>query len=70
MNELIIRVATVGDDREVSTLLDASYSTLLRGHYKNELLIVALPLMTKANPHLLASGIACGGDLSLMRRCR
>ncbi len=73
MNELIIRIAAVGDDREVSALLDASYSTLLQGHYKNELLVVVLPLMTKANPHLLASGtyyvaktadeecIGCGG---------
>jgi GNAT superfamily N-acetyltransferase len=73
MNELIIRIATVADDREVSALLDASYSTLLRGHYKNESLVVALPLMTKANPHLLASGtyyvaktadeecVGCGG---------
>jgi N-acetylglutamate synthase-like GNAT family acetyltransferase len=55
MTEFIVRIATAADDTGVSALLDASYSTLLRGHYENELLAVALPQMTKADPHLLAS---------------
>jgi GNAT superfamily N-acetyltransferase len=57
----------------VSELLSASYPVLLAQDYDPRLLSVALPLMTKANPLLLASGtyyvavagsgaiIGCGG---------
>jgi N-acetylglutamate synthase-like GNAT family acetyltransferase len=60
-----VRVATPDDAAVVSALLDASYSTLLQSHYEPALLTVALPLMTRANPALLASGtyyIAETGD--------
>ena len=73
MGSFTVRIATAGDEAAVSSLLDASYSHLLRHHYAPELLIVALPLMTRANPALLACGtyyvaeasdgqaIGCGG---------
>jgi N-acetylglutamate synthase-like GNAT family acetyltransferase len=68
-----VRVSTPSDADAVSTLLAASYSTLLASHYEKELLDRALPFMTKANPKLLASGtfyvaqsrpgglVGCGG---------
>jgi N-acetylglutamate synthase-like GNAT family acetyltransferase len=54
-------------------LLAASYSSLLADHYDSDTLIRALPILTKANPTLLASGtyyvaesepdnlVGCGG---------
>lgn len=68
-----IRVAKPGDFEAVSRLLLASYSTLLTNHYDADLLKIALPFMTRANPDLLASGtwyvaeskaetlVGCGG---------
>jgi N-acetylglutamate synthase-like GNAT family acetyltransferase len=68
-----VRVADPGDDKSVSDLLSASYPALLAQDYDPRLLSAALPLMTKANPRLLASGtyyvavngsggiIGCGG---------
>jgi N-acetylglutamate synthase-like GNAT family acetyltransferase len=68
-----LRVATATDSEQVSALLHASYSSLLRVDYPADLLLRALPLMTKANPRLLGSGkylvaetvdgqiIGCGG---------
>lgn len=67
-----IRVATPEDAEAVSGVLNASYSTLYRGWYEDEMLVKALPAMTRANPALLASGryfvvelgakvVACGG---------
>ncbi len=68
-----IRVATETDFDAVCKLLSASYPALLAEHYDASLLSLALPLMTKANPQLLASGTfyiaesrgysitACGG---------
>jgi N-acetylglutamate synthase-like GNAT family acetyltransferase len=68
-----IRVAVPSDLDAVSALLVASYSSLLTAHYSSDTLASALPLMTKANPKLLASGtyyvaekesgglIGCGG---------
>lgn len=67
-----IRVARPEDFEALSSLLLASYSTLLAGHYDHDLLETALPFMTRANPALLASGtyyvaesgndvIGCGG---------
>jgi N-acetylglutamate synthase-like GNAT family acetyltransferase len=73
MREFTVKVATAQDEVVVSSLLEASYTDLLRSHYAAELLAAALPLMTKANPRLLASGtyyiantasgltIGCGG---------
>lgn len=51
-----IRVATPDDRLAVSSLFEASYPTLLRRHYLSSLLAVALPLLTRANPMLLACG--------------
>lgn len=68
-----IRIATPDDADAVGALLAASYPALLAGRYDPETLARALPLMTKANPKLLASGsyyiaagdvgdvIGCGG---------
>ena len=68
-----VRKATSADRDAVHSILDASYSLLLRSHYAPELLDAALPAMTAANPSLLASGtyyiaeardgraIGCGG---------
>ncbi len=68
-----LRVAEPKDSLAVSSLLEASYTKLLVIGYEPELMARALPLMTKANPQLLASGnfyvvqsqpghlIGCGG---------
>jgi N-acetylglutamate synthase-like GNAT family acetyltransferase len=72
MPPLELRIATPGDARAVSGVLQASYSTLYRGWYGDAVLDRALPAMTRANPLLLASGryfvvefdrkvVACGG---------
>jgi N-acetylglutamate synthase-like GNAT family acetyltransferase len=51
-----IRAARPADFDAVSAVLLASYTTLLVGYYDRDLLDQALPLMTKSNPTLLASG--------------
>ncbi|HBK92469.1 MAG TPA: GNAT family N-acetyltransferase [Parvularcula sp.] len=67
-----LRIARPDDANRVQDVLAASYSTLYRGWYRDEILAAALPLMTRARPELLASGryflcqwqgraIACGG---------
>lgn len=68
-----IRAADPDDFRAVSSLLTASYTQLLAADYESDLMARALPLMTRANPQLLASGtfyvvenragdlIGCGG---------
>ena len=68
-----IRTATLKDAEVVTTLLTACYPVLMKGAYDAEVLACALPLMTKANPKLLASDtfyvaqsndgriIGCGG---------
>jgi N-acetylglutamate synthase-like GNAT family acetyltransferase len=68
-----IRVARPVDTDAVSTLLVASYSSLLIGWYDSDTLRRALPQLTKANPTLLASStyyvaecaagelVGCGG---------
>lgn len=72
MPPLKVRIATPDDARAISGVLSASYSTLYRGWYEDEVLARALPAMTRANPALLASGryfvveldgrvAACGG---------
>src|SRR5262245_27357402 len=69
----LIRVARPADSDAVSALLVASYSILLAARYDSNTLGRALPIMTKANPTLLASGtyyvaegepgnlVGCGG---------
>lgn len=68
-----VRPATPDDAAAVSAVLDASYRTLFRGWYPDDLLAGVFPLVTRANPDLLATGryfvavdgagrvIACGG---------
>ncbi len=67
-----LRVATPDDARKVSDVLAASYATLYRGWYRDDVLAAALPAMTRARPELLASeryflcerngrAVACGG---------
>jgi GNAT superfamily N-acetyltransferase len=50
-----LRAATPDDSAAVSALLEASYPPLLAPDYDPRLLAAALPLMTRANPRLLAS---------------
>lgn len=68
-----LRTASSDDRAAVSDLLGLSYRALMAGAYPDDLLALALPMITKANPVLLASGryavieddagrlIACGG---------
>jgi len=68
-----VRVAEPGDFAAVGALLEASYPKLFAEAYEPGLLARALPLVTKANPRLLASGafylaetatgqlVGCGG---------
>jgi GNAT superfamily N-acetyltransferase len=51
-----IRVAVAADSAAITAVLAASYTILLEGHYPAPVLAAALPLMTKANPALIASG--------------
>lgn len=51
-----IRRAQPDDEAGVSALLSACYPVLLSGAYPPDVLAEALPLMTRANPRLLASG--------------
>ena len=68
-----LRVAEPKDDTTISALLEASYTKLLAIGYEPDLMAKVLPLVTKANSQLLASGtyyvvqtqlgcvIGCGG---------
>lgn len=49
-------LATPADAAEVTEVLSASYSRLWQGHYAESDLAALLPLVTQANPQLLASG--------------
>ena len=51
-----IRTSTPTDSEVLSALILASYSRLYRGWYPDDVLDAALPLMSRANPQLLASG--------------
>jgi N-acetylglutamate synthase-like GNAT family acetyltransferase len=68
-----IRLAAPRDAEAVSALLAASYQHLMTGTYEPAVLSAALPIITRANPALLASGsyycavdgdgqiVGCGG---------
>ena len=74
-SQYLIRPAEPQDEEEISTLLQESYPKLMRSCYNSEVLDVALPAMTAANPALLSCGtyyiiqcvdaenciLACGG---------
>ncbi len=53
---MLVRTATLDDMAMVSAILAASYPSLMRGAYPEDLLARALPRITSANPALLASG--------------
>ena len=74
MPPIRLRIARTSDETAISALLAASYGELLAGDYSPAELAAALPLMTRANSALLASGtyyvaetpsaggpIGCGG---------
>jgi GNAT superfamily N-acetyltransferase len=52
----VIRPATPADLGPVDTLLGRSYPALLKDAYPPSVLVTAIPLISKANPRLLASG--------------
>ena len=68
-----VKTSRPTDAEAISDLLKASYATLMPAAYGKDLLSRALPIMTKANPTLLASGkffiaesnngqlVGCGG---------
>ncbi len=70
---VLVRNASLEDSDSVTSLLRASYPTLMRGAYEDSLLNAVLPVMTVAQPVLLRSGtyyvaetvegslIGCGG---------
>jgi GNAT superfamily N-acetyltransferase len=51
-----LRIATPADAEAVAAVLRASYAELMAHAYPAELLARTLPLITRANPGLLASG--------------
>ncbi len=53
---LDIRTATPADLPKVDALLARSYPALLKGAYPPSLLVTAIPLISRAQPALLASG--------------
>lgn len=53
---LSIRRATPTDLAAVDALLGRSYPALLKRHYPPSLLVTAIPLISKAQPRLLATG--------------
>ena len=53
---LLVRPATPADIGAVDALLSRSYGPLLRADYPPSTLVLALPRMARAQPHLLASG--------------
>jgi GNAT superfamily N-acetyltransferase len=67
--EYRVRRATPSDAAAVSHVLARSYPALLAAHYDADLLARALPLMTRANPELLASGtyyVACDDEAGVV----
>ena len=61
-NKYGVRVVSRNDESGVSAVLAASYPALMAAAYTPEFLASAVPLMTKAQPHLLTSGtyyVAC-----------
>ena len=51
-----VRPATPLDIAEIDALMARSYGPLLRDDYPPSILVVALPRIARAQPHLLASG--------------
>jgi GNAT superfamily N-acetyltransferase len=53
---LAVRPATPDDAGNITAVLEASYTHLWQGHYAASDLEVLLPMVTRAQPQLLASG--------------
>lgn len=53
---LTIRQTRGADLAEIDALFQRSYPALLQGHYPPSLMVMAIPLISRANPALLASG--------------
>ncbi len=53
---LTLRPATLNDMAAVETVLAASYPRLLKADYPASVLVTAIPLLSRAQPQLLASG--------------
>ncbi len=67
-----IRTARIADEAALTALITASYEKLYAGWYSDDVLAVALPHMSRAQPKLLNSGtyfvveddgrpVGCGG---------
>ena len=66
---LTIRTAAPGDMAELDDLFARSYPALLRSDYPPSLQVLALPILSRANPRLVASGtyyVAEGADGALL----
>jgi GNAT superfamily N-acetyltransferase len=61
---LHIRTAMPADAEALSEVIFASYSRLYRGWYPDDMLDAALPMMSRANPQLLASGTYYVAEIS------
>lgn len=55
--DLVLRTASASDAEGVGRVLSASYTRLFPQAYAPAVLALALPIMTRANPELLASGL-------------
>jgi N-acetylglutamate synthase-like GNAT family acetyltransferase len=68
---LALRMAVPADRDEVGALLATSYTRLFPESYAPEVLAHALPLMTRANPELLTSGLyhVVETDVGIMVGC-
>ena len=53
---LTIRHTRANDLAELDALFQRSYPALLKGHYPPSLMVMAIPLIARANPRLLSSG--------------
>ena len=53
---LTVRAATLADLADIDALLGRSYPVLLKEAYPPSLLVTAIPLISKAQPRLIASG--------------
>lgn len=54
--QLTIRAAAGPDMAEIDALLARSYPALLKDHYPPSLLVTAVPIISRAQPRLIASG--------------
>ncbi len=71
-SDFTVRVATPEDEPRVSELLRSCYPALLPKAYDEAILVMALPMMTRANPALLSSGtyyVAAAQECGLLVGC-